>query len=126
MKLSKNQLKQIRYFFEYLLAIPFFLMLKPFNLKQKGKFGMFLGEYVMYPILKWKQKKRYNILKKNIGIIYKEKFTPLQEDKIIKEYCSNTVKIFTESLGHKQMTKQWLKKNVQTKGIEKLVEAHRN
>lgn len=126
MKVSKNQLKQVRYFFEYILALPLFFVLKFLTFKQKSKLGSFLGRHVMYPFVKRYQKKRYNILKKNIGIIYKQNFTPQQEDEIIKDYCSNTVKIFTESFAHKQMTEEWLKKNIQVSGAEKLAQAYKD
>ncbi len=125
MKLSKNQLKQIRYLLEYILAMPFFLILKPFSVKNKGRFGTFLGRFAMYPFLKYKQKKRYNILKKNIGIIYKEEFTEKQKDDIIKNYCSNIARIFTEGLGQKQMDKKWLTNNVTVTNLEQFINAYK-
>ncbi len=126
MKNYNNQLKQIRYFLEYILIIPLFWAMHPLSIKAKSCFGIFVGKYIMYPFLLLKGKKRYAIIVKNLEIVLNKKLSITEAKRLVKEYSSNIVRIFTEGLGQRQMTKQWLIKNVEVHNIERLLEAHRN
>ncbi len=127
MKLSKNQLKEIRYFLEYILVIPFLLIMRPFSIEAKSRFGVFVGRFIMYPFLLWNGgKKRYTILVKNLEIVLGRKISTKEAGTMVKEYCANIARIFTEGLGQRQMTKEWLVNHVSTKGINELIAMHKS
>lgn len=121
MLFSKNQQKKVRYFIEYILALPFIFIVKKLPLRLKTVAGKFLGRFLMYPILKFFIRDRFNIIKKNLQIVHNKKFFQKQLNIMVKDYCQNIATIFTEGFGQKQMTKQWLEENVSTKNLEVLV-----
>lgn len=123
MKFSKNQLKEVRYFAEYILALLLYAIILPFSIKNKGNIGEFCGKFIMFPFVLFVKRKRLQILFKNFEIVCGK--IPDERKKIMaQKYCSNVARMFFESIGTSMMTKQWLKQNVITENLENLVSAY--
>lgn len=124
--LKKQQLKQFKYFIQYILAITIFAIIKPFPLKLTALCSGFLGKTIVYFCLKYFQKTRFEIFKKNLAIVTKQQPTAIQFSKMFQQYCSYAASVFLTTVHQNKLTKKWLENNVSHFNIQALIDAHKN
>jgi|GEM_PF-6818092 len=124
--LKKQQLKQFKYFIQYIFAITIFAIIKPLPLKLIAFFSRFLGRTIVYFCLKHFQKTRFEIFKKNLQIIQKQQLNNGEYSKLFKQYCSYVTTLFLTTIHEKKLTKQWLERNVSNINISDIVESYKN
>jgi len=124
--LKKQQLKQFKYFSQYIIAITIFVLIKPFPIKLTTIFSGFFGRTIVYFCLKYFQKTRFEIFKKNLQIIQKIKLSNREYSKLFKQYCSYVTTLFLTAVHQNKITKKWLEKNVSNVHLSDIVESHKN
>lgn len=122
--LKKQQLKRLKYFIEYIIARIIFAIIKPFPIGVISPFSNFLGRTLVYFSLKYFQKTRFEIFKRNLKIITKKDATPAQQSALFKKYCSYATTLFLTTINEKKVTKKWLEQNVSSVNMNLLTESH--
>ena len=124
--LKKQQLKQFQYFIQYIFAITIFAIIKPFPLKLTALYSGFLGKTIVYFSLKYFQKTRFEIFKKNLQTIQKTKLTNCEYSKLFKQYCGYITTVFLTASHQNKITKEWLERNVTGMNMQELISSHKN